>query len=72
MRSVNENCVYTYIGDRKGMSDYHSDMQRERCREQGDDSYAGHLGIMPDGVELADCKPFSSAGEAVVYLEKSL
>ena len=47
---------------------YHSDYQEQERIEGGCYTYAGHIGIMPDGLHFADVKPFAGAGKAEEYI----
>lgn len=47
---------------------YHSDYQEQERIEGGCYTYAGHIGIMPDGLHFVDVKPFASASAAEEYL----
>ena len=60
----------TYITALKAddLLEYHRAFQEEKRMEEGCDTYAGHIGIMPDGIEFADVKPFPSRIEAEEYL----
>ena len=43
---------------------YHSDYQEQERIEGGCYTYAGHMGIMPEGIEFAKVEPFADAGKA--------
>jgi hypothetical protein len=60
---------YIYKGKEEDLGDYHTEFQREACYEGGTDTYAGHIGIMPDGINFANITPLKSYAQAEEYLE---
>ncbi|EDM26144.1 hypothetical protein LNTAR_16393 [Lentisphaera araneosa HTCC2155] len=60
---------YTYRGSKSELLEHHRELQVEECEQYGNDTYAGHIGIMPLGVEFVEIKPFASEAEARDYLE---
>ena len=60
---------YVYKGDKSKLEDYHREEQQDQCLQFGNDSYAGHIGVMPSGIDFVKRKPFASASEAREYLE---
>ena len=61
---------YVYKGDKSKLEDYHREEQQDQCLQFGNDSYAGHIGVMPSGIDFVKRKPFASASEAREYLEE--
>lgn len=59
---------YTSSLNKNELLSYHSDYQEQERIEGGCYTYAGHMGIMPEGLEFADVKPFKSAADAEEYL----
>lgn len=63
--------TYTYNGAAKELSDFHSEYQHEERLEGGSDTYAGHLGILADGLHIVDVKPYAFASDAREYIENN-
>ncbi|NQZ60004.1 MAG: hypothetical protein HRT88_21330 [Lentisphaeraceae bacterium] len=49
----------------------HCEYQSRECDFNGNDTYAGHIGIMPSGIDYAKAKPFKSSQQAIDYLEEN-
>jgi predicted RNA-binding Zn-ribbon protein involved in translation (DUF1610 family) len=52
------------------LEQYHDEYQNELRIELGCDTYAGHLGILSDGLNVVKVKPFKSSTEAEEYLSE--
>ena len=63
--------TYTYNGAKKELDNFHGEYQFEQRLEYGSDTYAGHLGILPDGLHIVDCKPYAFASDAQEYIEEN-
>lgn len=60
---------YRYTGDKSEMSHYHEDTQIYERQQYGSDTYSGHLGILPCGLEVSSVKEFSNVNDAREYLQ---
>ena len=60
--------TYVYEGPESRLAAHHRRVQHELRIQYGNDTYAGHIGIMPDGVDKAP-KTCASCQEAVAMIE---
>jgi rubrerythrin len=60
--------IYKSSLQKNELKEYHNELQKELRIEQGCDTYAGHIGIMPDGINFVDITPFSNSDEAEEYI----
>ncbi|EDM25790.1 hypothetical protein LNTAR_15277 [Lentisphaera araneosa HTCC2155] len=67
---ANFNC-YTFRGTEKQLAKHHNQLQEDLCVRYGNDTYAGHLGILPFGLDLQRKTVYKSFDEAREYLEDS-
>ena len=44
---------YVYRESKDKLGEYHTREQEEECQTYGNDTYSGHIGIMPGGIEFA-------------------
>ena len=59
---------YVYEGPESRLAAFHRRVQRQLCEQYGNDTYAGHIGIMPEGIDKAT-KTCASRQEAVARIE---
>ena len=62
---------YIYRGHLDKMRGFHDKKQRDSCEENECDTYAGHLGMLPEGLDMACCIPLEDKDKAVAYLEEA-
>ncbi|MEN9358699.1 MAG: hypothetical protein RL095_234 [Verrucomicrobiota bacterium] len=60
--------TYVYEGPESRLAAHHRRVQHELRIQYGNDTYAGHIGIMPDGIDKTT-KICSSRQEAVELIE---
>ena len=60
---------YTYRGGKTELPSHHKVLQEEECEIHGNDTYAGHIGIMPSGINFVERKAFENEEQAREYLE---
>ena len=60
--------TYVYEGPESRLEAHHRRVQHELRVQYGNDTYAGHIGIMPDGIDKAT-KTCASRQEAVAMIE---
>ena len=60
--------TYVYDGPESRLAAHHRRIQHELRTQYGNDTYAGHIGIMPEGIDKA-IKICASRQEAVELLE---
>ena len=61
---------YSFRGTEQQLKAFHRQKQRELCEEYGNDTYAGHLGILPAGLDM--CKQrFRGFNAAMEYVEEN-
>jgi hypothetical protein len=59
---------YTYEGPESRLDAHHRRIQRQLCEQYGNDTYAGHIGIMPEGIDKG-ASPRATKQEAIEALE---
>lgn len=62
---------YIHRGAKDELEEYHNEHQSEMRATYGNDTYAGHIGIMPGGIDSAGVTPFPTRNEAVAYLDEN-
>ena len=62
---------YLYNGDENKLDNYHHKEQRDQCEQYGNDTYAGHLGAIPAGINYVKDEHFCSASAACKYVEEN-
>lgn len=61
---------YTYNrGSFEELEQHHQSYQEAECNANGNDTYSGHLGILPEGLNLDNKKVFDNAEDALQYIE---
>ena len=54
---------------KEDLVDFHFEFQTQECELKGTDTYGGHIGIMPYGINFTKAQPFATKKEAISYLE---
>ena len=63
--------TYIYNEDPEELDSYHTDYQTQLRDRYGYDTYAGHLGAIPFGLDIIHTDPFETYNEALEYLEEN-
>ncbi len=60
---------YSLRASEKQLRQHHTQLQEELCSQYGNDTYAGHLGILPTGLNILTKQCFKSFDEAYDYIQ---
>lgn len=61
---------YSFRGTEQQLKDFHKQKCTELCEEHGNDTYAGHLGILPEGLNMCSGR-FKGFNAAMEYVEEN-